>query len=553
MSESLYPPTHLVACQSHLARKVGRDDHDGKRRAAVSGGIDDFLRSALSQKTHKMLNRHAVAQLLLYPLVDRVHVEWVMGLSRFISTTRRVVVSNDVLYFLTHLTKAKVRRAHRINLTTMSLRTSLQTQALRLRPCALESASRAMSSASTYTPRGAGNATPVPRPIRPASPYFYTGKPEFNEALVHLHKVLEKSERDLRNEYIWPLPSGFPRPPPHNMTWKNETTLGKLKSREVSRLHSTLSKLARMRQVASMSGSYDIASRIDQAIEPFGSTAHADRMAAKKAKLGNQDKTDEFGRAYALGARKSSSARVWIIPTAAGREYLPAEGDAAVEIDVEEVDVKSETGEVEVAAVEVEVKATPEATPVPLENLPIPTSQVLINHLPLPSHFGRPIDRDTVLRPLRITGLLGAYNVFALVRGGGTTGQSQALSMAIARALYRIRPETYDTLRNDNAMYRDPRSVERKQTNRVKARKMVSGEAALLTTANLGQALVHCIACSIHFSSADVLTRRGCVTGWWCYLTSGNCNSKGSSSTGEAGTESRCVLMRGDMVLGRGC
>ena len=45
------------------------------------------------------------------------------------------------------------------------------------------------------------------------------------------------------------------------------------------------------------------------------------------------------------------------------------------------------------------------------------------------------MDRERVIRPFKVAGLLGAYNVFAIARGGGTTGQSGAVSLAIAKGL----------------------------------------------------------------------------------------------------------------------
>ena len=57
------------------------------------------------------------------------------------------------------------------------------------------------------------------------------------------------------------------------------------------------------------------------------------------------------------------------------------------------------------------------------------------------------------------------YDIKVNLCGGGFTGQSQALRLAIARALVKINPEDKKTLRAEGFMTRDPRSVERK--NRV--------------------------------------------------------------------------------------
>ena len=56
-------------------------------------------------------------------------------------------------------------------------------------------------------------------------------------------------------------------------------------------------------------------------------------------------------------------------------------------------------------------------------------------------------DRERVVRPFRIAGLIGAYNVFAIVRGGGSTGQSGALTLAIAKALAAHAPDVEPLLR----------------------------------------------------------------------------------------------------------
>jgi hypothetical protein len=62
--------THLVPCERHLARKVGRDNGDGKGGAAVAGGVDDVLWSALSWE--KQLEQKACA---MYRTARTTHVE----------------------------------------------------------------------------------------------------------------------------------------------------------------------------------------------------------------------------------------------------------------------------------------------------------------------------------------------------------------------------------------------------------------------------------------------------------------------------------------------
>lgn len=56
-------------------------------------------------------------------------------------------------------------------------------------------------------------------------------------------------------------------------------------------------------------------------------------------------------------------------------------------------------------------------------------------------------DRERIVRPFRIAGLIGAFNVFALVRGGGSTGQSGALTLGIAKGIAAHAPEVEPFLR----------------------------------------------------------------------------------------------------------
>jgi small subunit ribosomal protein S9 len=144
---------------------------------------------------------------------------------------------------------------------------------------------------------------------------------------------------------------------------------------------------------------------------------------------------DKFGRSHGVGKRKSSVARAWLV-----------EG----------------------------------------------TGEVLINGKTMNDAFGRIHDRESALWGLKTTDRLDKYNVWALVEGGGSTGQAEALAMAVAKALIVHEPPLKTTLRRGKLiiqttlMYRtrllifhviagcitrDPRTVERKKPGHLKARK----------------------------------------------------------------------------------
>ncbi|PHH89128.1 hypothetical protein CDD83_6620 [Cordyceps sp. RAO-2017] len=100
------------------------------------------------------------------------------------------------------------------------------------------------------------------------------------------------------------------------------------------------------------------------------------------------------------------------------------------------------------------------------------TGQVLINGKTLSEAFGRVHDRESAVWALLATKRLDKYNVWALVEGGGTTGQAEALTMAVAKALLAHEPALKPALRKAGCITRDIRTVERKKHGHVKARKM---------------------------------------------------------------------------------
>ena len=67
--------------------------------------------------------------------------------------------------------------------------------------------------------------------------------------------------------------------------------------------------------------------------------------------------------------------------------------------------------------------------------------------------------------------VLEKYDINVNLYGGGYTGQSQALRLAIARALVKINAEDKKALRAEGFMTRDSREVERKKPGRPKARR----------------------------------------------------------------------------------
>ena len=123
---------------------------------------------------------------------------------------------------------------------------------------------------------------------------------------------------------------------------------------------------------------------------------------------------DERGRAYGRGSRKEAVARVWI---------QPGEGE------------------------------------------------IVVNRKTFVSYFPRETHRDHVLGPFVASQTCGKFDVTAMVKGGGMTGQAGAIRLGLARALEKYNPDYRPPMKRFGFMTRDPRMVERKKVGKVKARK----------------------------------------------------------------------------------
>jgi small subunit ribosomal protein S9 len=99
------------------------------------------------------------------------------------------------------------------------------------------------------------------------------------------------------------------------------------------------------------------------------------------------------------------------------------------------------------------------------------TGSVVLNGRTLEDYFPAMAQRLRVLEPLRVASLEGRYDIHATLQGGGTTGQSDALRLAIARALVAIDPDLRSSLKRAGFLRRDARRVERKKYGLRKARR----------------------------------------------------------------------------------
>lgn len=94
-----------------------------------------------------------------------------------------------------------------------------------------------------------------------------------------------------------------------------------------------------------------------------------------------------------------------------------------------------------------------------------------INGKDAKEYFPTSLLQDTIRRPFNVLEVDGKYDVKVNVKGGGITGQAEAVSLAISRALVQENEEVKPALKQFGLMTRDPRMVERKKFGQKKARK----------------------------------------------------------------------------------
>ena len=99
------------------------------------------------------------------------------------------------------------------------------------------------------------------------------------------------------------------------------------------------------------------------------------------------------------------------------------------------------------------------------------TGKIIINKVELDKYFPSAILQYVVKQPLELLEAEGKDDIKANLDGGGFTGQSQALRLAIARALVKVNAEDKKALKDAGFLTRDSRVVERKKPGQPKARR----------------------------------------------------------------------------------
>ncbi len=96
---------------------------------------------------------------------------------------------------------------------------------------------------------------------------------------------------------------------------------------------------------------------------------------------------------------------------------------------------------------------------------------MVVNGVAMKDYFKRAVLQMILAQPFDVTKRDGAYDVVAMVSGGGLSGQAGAVKHGISKALEKAEPELRKALKAAGFLTRDSRVVERKHYGFHKARR----------------------------------------------------------------------------------
>jgi small subunit ribosomal protein S9 len=100
------------------------------------------------------------------------------------------------------------------------------------------------------------------------------------------------------------------------------------------------------------------------------------------------------------------------------------------------------------------------------------SGNVVVNGKTLEEYFNRLGDPEKIMAPITTAGENPAsIDVTVTVRGGGVTGQTDAVQLGVARALVKMNPDLRSAMRKAGYLTRDARIKERKKPGLKRARK----------------------------------------------------------------------------------
>jgi small subunit ribosomal protein S9 len=99
------------------------------------------------------------------------------------------------------------------------------------------------------------------------------------------------------------------------------------------------------------------------------------------------------------------------------------------------------------------------------------SGNITVNNKDFKVYFPSDVLQIIVNQPLELVNEIGKFDFFVNVKGGGVSGQAQAVRMGIARSLVESSPENRPVIKKEGYLTRDSRMVERKKFGRKKARR----------------------------------------------------------------------------------
>ena len=91
------------------------------------------------------------------------------------------------------------------------------------------------------------------------------------------------------------------------------------------------------------------------------------------------------------------------------------------------------------------------------------SGKITVNKRDIEEYFGLETLKLIIRQPLEVTGTTGKFDISINVCGGGTTGQAGAIRHGIARALLTVDADYRPVLKSNGFLTRDPRMKERKK------------------------------------------------------------------------------------------
>jgi small subunit ribosomal protein S9 len=96
---------------------------------------------------------------------------------------------------------------------------------------------------------------------------------------------------------------------------------------------------------------------------------------------------------------------------------------------------------------------------------------IRVNDRSFEDYFPRPTSRLVIMQALEITQMVGRYDIYVNVQGGGLSGQAGAVRHGISRALLEVDAALRPVLKKAGFLTRDAREVERKKYGLAGARR----------------------------------------------------------------------------------